>query len=56
MKVKYIGKTNVSLTKNKIYEVQSIESGMYRIVDDTDDDYLFCSINFEVVEESSTPQ
>lgn len=56
MKVKYIGKTNVSLTNNKVYEVQAIESGMYRIVDDTDDDYLFYSSNFEVVEESITPQ
>ena len=51
MKVKYIGKTNVSLTNNKIYEVQAIESGMYRIVDDTDDDYLFESSKFEIVEE-----
>ena len=41
MKVRYIGKTNVSLTNNKIYEVQTIESGMYRIVDDTEEDYLF---------------
>ena len=56
MKVKYIGRTDVSLTNNKIYEVQSIESGMYRIIDDTDDDYLFYSSNFEVVEESITPQ
>ncbi len=56
MKVKYIGRTNVSLTNNKIYEVQSIESGMYRIIDDTDDDYLFYSSNFEVVEKSITQQ
>lgn len=51
MKVKYIGKTNVSLTNNKIYEVQSIESGMYRIVDDTEEDYLFESSEFETVKE-----
>ena len=51
MKVKYIGKTNVSLTNNKVQEVQAIESGMYRIVDDTDDDYLFESSKFEIVEE-----
>lgn len=51
MKVKYIGKTSVSLTNNKIYEVQAIESGMYRIVDDTDEDYLFEPSKFEIVEE-----
>ena len=51
MKVRYIGKTNVSLTNNKIYEVQAIESGMYRMVDDTDEDYLFEPSKFEIVEE-----
>lgn len=51
MKVKYIGKTNVSLTNNKVYEVQAIESGMYRIVDDTEEDYLFESSEFEIVKE-----
>lgn len=51
MKVKYIGKTTVSLTNNKIYEVQTIESGMYRIVDDTEEDYLFESGEFEIVKE-----
>ena len=51
MKVRYIGKTNVSLTNNKIYEVQTIESGMYRIVDDTEEDYLFESSEFEIVKE-----
>lgn len=51
MKVRYIGKTNVSLTSNKIYEVQTIESGMYRIIDDTEEDYLFESSEFEIVKE-----
>lgn len=51
MKVRYIGKTTVSLTNNKIYEVQTIESGMYRIVDDTEEDYLFESSEFEIVKE-----
>ena len=41
MKVKYKNKSSVSLTKDKIYEVLSVESGMYRIVDDTEEDYLF---------------
>lgn len=51
MKVKYKNKSNVSLTNGKIYGVISIESGLYRIVDDTDEDYLFDPNNFEVVEE-----
>lgn len=51
MKVRYIGKTTVSLTNNKIYEVQTIESGMYRIIDDTEEDYLFESSEFEIVKE-----
>ena len=50
MKIKYIGKSNVSLTKGKIYEVMSIEEGCYRIVDDTGDDYLFLPDDFEVIE------
>ena len=36
MKVKYIRKSDVSLTNGKIYEVLAIERGLYRIVDDTD--------------------
>ena len=51
MRVKYLGETSVSLTKNKIYDVLSVENGEYRIVDDTEDDYLFSAGNFEVVEE-----
>lgn len=51
MKVKYKGETNVSLTNGKIYEVLSIEQGAYRIMDDTEDDYLFSPKEFEVVEE-----
>ena len=41
MKVKYKGKTDVSFTEGKEYEVIAVENGWYRIVDDTDDDYLF---------------
>ncbi|MEE0515522.1 MAG: hypothetical protein UC961_07715 [Emergencia sp.] len=51
MKVKYKNKSSVSLTKDKIYEVLSVESGMYRIVDDTEEDYLFYPEEFEIVEE-----
>jgi hypothetical protein len=51
MKVKYKGKTDVSLTNEKIYEVLSVEEGWFRIVDDTDDDYLYSPDEFEVIEE-----
>lgn len=51
MKVKYIGQSDVSLTEGKIYEVISVEEDWYRIIDDTDDDYLFSPDEFEIVEE-----
>lgn len=51
MKVKYKGKSDVSLTNGKIYEVLSIEEDWYRIVDDTDDDYLFTPDEFEIIDE-----
>lgn len=51
MKVKYTGKTDVSLTKGKEYEVLSMESGLYRIVDDTEEDYLFYPDEFEIIED-----
>lgn len=51
MKVKYIKKSNVSLTNGKIYDVLSVEKGWYRIVDDTEEDYLFSPGDFEIVED-----
>lgn len=50
MKVKYINETCVSLTNGKIYEVIAVEEGLFRIVDDTDEDYLFYPEEFEIVE------
>ena len=49
MKVKYIGATDISLENGKIYDVISIECGSYRIVDDTEEDYLFSPEEFEIV-------
>lgn len=49
MKVKYINESDVSLTNGKIYEVIKIESGWYRITDDTGEDYLFDPKEFEVL-------
>ncbi|EJP18414.1 hypothetical protein HMPREF1140_1320 [Lachnoanaerobaculum sp. ICM7] len=52
MKVKWLGKTDfLVLTNNKIYDVISIESGWYRIIDDSGDDYLYPPDMFEIVEE-----
>ncbi len=50
MKVKYIGDTDVSLTNGSIYEVIKIECGLYRIVDNTNEDYLFMPEEFEIIE------
>lgn len=52
MKVKYIGKTTpLELTNGKEYKVISIEKGWYRIVDDTDEDYLYPPDAFTITEE-----
>ena len=55
MKIKYIKKSNVSLTNGKMYEVISVENGCYRIVDDTGEDYLFLPEDFEIVEYDPHP-
>lgn len=51
MKVRYINKTDASLINSKIYEVQSVERGDYRIIDETGEDFLFDLSEFEIVEE-----
>jgi len=52
MKVKFIKETQpFMLTKDKIYEVISVERKWYRVIDDTDDDYLYPPESFEIVED-----
>lgn len=51
MRVKYKNETGVSLTNGKEYTVLSVEGGLYRIVDDTGEDYLFYPDEFEMVSE-----
>ena len=52
MKVKYIGQTDpVTFIKGKIYEVMSVEQKWYRIVDETNEDYLYPSDKFEIIED-----
>lgn len=60
LKVKYIREKEVSIPDsyklffdvipNKIYDVLSIEKGWYRIVDESEEDYLYPPEKFEVVE------
>lgn len=50
MKVKWNGQTEfLVLTHGKIYEVLSVEKGWYRIKDDSGEDYLYLSDQFEIV-------
>ena len=57
MKVKYMGETDsLTLIHGKVYEVISVEKGpgeedWYRIVDETQDDYLYHCDNFEIVDD-----
>lgn len=50
MKVKYIGSELISIEKNKIYDVISIEKGWYRIMTELDETYLFPPELFEVID------
>lgn len=50
-KVRWLGKTSLlMLTHGKVYTVLSVEKGWYRIVDDSNDDYLYPPEKFEIVE------
>lgn len=52
MKVKYIGESDpIALINGKVYEVISVEKEWYRIIDETDDDYLYPPDAFEIVEQ-----
>lgn len=55
MKVKYKDEsTSYGLEKDEIYEVISIENDFYRIVDKSNEDYLYSKNFFEIVEETPT--
>ena len=56
MKVRFLGETSLlELTHGKVYDVLSIEKGWYRVVDDSDEDYLYPPEDFEVVEPDDDP-
>lgn len=46
MKIRYIGDSfgAVSLTNGKVYEA-TVEDGMYRVIDDSGEDYLYSMQN-----------
>lgn len=62
LKVKYIGESEVDVPNSykifmdvlpgKVYEVLSIEDGWYRIIDESDEDYLYPTEKFEVVDDT----
>ena len=52
MKVRYIAHLDdIDLTEVATYKVLSVEKNWYRIVDDSDDDYLYPPDLFEIVED-----
>ena len=62
LKVKYIGKREVDVPNSykifmdvlpgKVYEVVSVENGWYRLIDESEEDYLYPPENFEEVAEN----
>ena len=50
MKIRCKKNGGISLTSGAIYEVIGIEYGWYRIIDDTDEDYLYSPETFDIVE------
>ena len=52
MTVKWKGQTDpLCLINGKVYSVLAIEKGWYRLVDESGEDYLYPSDNFEIIEE-----
>ena len=61
LKVKYIGeyeedvpnsyKIFMDVLPGKVYEVLSVERGWYRIIDESEEDYLYPTDKFEIVTE-----
>lgn len=56
MIVEYTGQTDpLTLTNGERYPVVSVECGWYRIVDNTDEDYLYPADLFKVIETNPAP-
>jgi hypothetical protein len=60
MKVRYLGETEcLGRTHGKVYDVISIDTSwetadMYRIIDESDEDYLYSARSFELVHAADT--
>jgi hypothetical protein len=56
MKVVFKGQSNpLALINGKVYDVEAIEFGWYRIVDETQEDYLYQAYLFDIVEDHPLP-
>ena len=51
MKVKYIGETYGDLINGNIYKCLGVEVDCYRVIDESDEDYLYPIVEFEIVSE-----
>lgn len=47
MKLKYVGETFgvEGLTNGKVYDASDENEGMYRVIDDSGEDYLYSKVN-----------
>lgn len=47
MKLRYVGRSFGvdSLTNGKVYEIVEVDHGMYRVIDDSGEDYLYSMTN-----------
>lgn len=54
MKVKYIGESFfLSLTNQKIYDVLEVDDDLIRVIDDEEEDYLYCILRPRPLDRSS---
>ena len=52
MRIKYIGKSDpMELINGKVYECLGQEHECFRVIDETDEDYLYPVDEFEIVEQ-----
>lgn len=52
MEVRFLGESDpICLLNSKVYNVLSVEEGWYRIVDETEEDFLYSPEAFEIIAE-----
>ncbi|MBP3329492.1 MAG: hypothetical protein J6L89_01535 [Clostridia bacterium] len=52
MKVKYVGENCTDLTYGAIYECLGTELDCYRVIDESEEDYLYPINEFELIKEN----